>query len=131
MNNLLISLQSTQRYIIFQFKGVQMRLDNWPNRMKKWVSLNACVYIFEQHFCLKRRKKTTTNFECHCISVWSIHLLEYIYWNTFHNENMSVQYEAISKSGKNDIFRCKNEFFFLIFALKHRLWVLVRTASMF
>ena len=24
-----------------------------------------------------------------------------------HYENMSVQYEAIYKSGKNDIFRCK------------------------
>ena len=33
-----------------------------------------------------------------------------------HYENMSVQYEAISKSGKNDIFRCKNVTFFLIFA---------------
>ena len=29
---------------------------------------------------------------------------------------MSVQYEAISKSGKNDIFRCKNVTFVLIFA---------------
>ena len=29
---------------------------------------------------------------------------------------MSVKYEAISKSGKNDIFRCKNVIFFLIFA---------------
>ena len=35
---------------------------------------------------------------------------------TVHYENMSVQYEAISKSGKNDIFRCKNVTFFLIFA---------------
>ena len=34
----------------------------------------------------------------------------------FHYENMSVQYEAISKSGKNDIFRCKKVTFFLIFA---------------
>ena len=33
-----------------------------------------------------------------------------------HYENMSLQYEAISKSGKNDIFRCKNMAFFLIFA---------------
>ena len=33
-----------------------------------------------------------------------------------HYENMSVQYEAISKGGKNDIFRCKNMTFFLIFA---------------
>ena len=31
-----------------------------------------------------------------------------------HYENMSMQYEA--KSGKNDIFRCKNVTFFLIFA---------------
>ena len=29
---------------------------------------------------------------------------------------MSVQYEAIFKSGKNDIFRWKNVTFFLIFA---------------
>ena len=29
---------------------------------------------------------------------------------------MSVQYEAISKSGKNDIFRCKTVTFFLIVA---------------
>ena len=29
---------------------------------------------------------------------------------------MSVQYEAISKSGKNDIFKYKNVTFFLIFA---------------
>ena len=29
---------------------------------------------------------------------------------------MSVQYEAVSKSGKNDIFRSKNVTFFLIFA---------------
>ena len=35
---------------------------------------------------------------------------------SLHYENMSVQYEAISKSGKNDIFRCKNMTFFLIFA---------------
>ena len=35
----------------------------------------------------------------------------------FYYENMSVQYEAIFKSGKNDIIRCKNvTFFFLIFA---------------
>ena len=27
-----------------------------------------------------------------------------------------MQYEAISKSGKNDIFRCKNVIFFLTFA---------------
>ena len=33
-----------------------------------------------------------------------------------HYENMSVQYEAMSKSDKNDIFRCKNVLFFLIFA---------------
>ena len=33
-----------------------------------------------------------------------------------HYENMSVQYEVISKSGKNDILRCKNVTFFLIFA---------------
>ena len=33
-----------------------------------------------------------------------------------HYENMSVHYEAISKSGKNDIFKCKNVTFFLIFA---------------
>ena len=33
-----------------------------------------------------------------------------------HYENMSVQYEAISKSGKNDIFRLKNVTFFLFFA---------------
>ena len=44
-------------------------------------------------------------------------------------KNMSMQYEVISKSGKNDIFRCKNVTFFL-FLLKDRLWVLVRTASM-
>ena len=36
--------------------------------------------------------------------------------STIHYENMSVQYEAISKSGKNDIFRCKNGTFFLTFA---------------
>ena len=41
----------------------------------------------------------------------------------------SMQYEIISKSGKNDIFRCKNVTFFL-FLLKDRLWVLVRTASL-
>ena len=34
-----------------------------------------------------------------------------------HYENMSVQYEAISKSGNDDIFRCKNVTFFL-FLLK-------------
>ena len=33
-----------------------------------------------------------------------------------HYEITSVQYEAISKSGKNDFFRCKNVIFFLIFA---------------
>ena len=33
-----------------------------------------------------------------------------------HYENMSVQYEAISKSGKNDILDVKNVTFFLIFA---------------
>ena len=36
-----------------------------------------------------------------------------------HYENMSVQYEAISKSGKNDIFRCKNVTFFSYFCSKH------------
>ena len=35
---------------------------------------------------------------------------------TPHYENMSMQYEAISKSGKNNFFRCKNVTFFLIFA---------------
>ena len=35
---------------------------------------------------------------------------------TFHYENMSVQYEAISKSEKTDIFRCNNVTFFQIFA---------------
>ena len=31
-----------------------------------------------------------------------------------HYENMSVQFEALSsKSGKNDIFRCKNVTFFI------------------
>ena len=34
----------------------------------------------------------------------------------YHYENMSVQYEIIYKSGKNDIFRCKNVTCFLIFA---------------
>ena len=34
-----------------------------------------------------------------------------------HYENMSVQYKAISKSEKNDIFRCKDVTFFL-FLLK-------------
>ena len=33
-----------------------------------------------------------------------------------HYENMSMQYEAIYKSGKNDTFRCKNVIFFLFFA---------------
>ena len=36
----------------------------------------------------------------------------------YHYENMSVQYEAISKSEKNDIFRCKNVTFFFLFLLK-------------
>ena len=48
---------------------------------------------------------------------------------TSHYENMPMRYEAISKSGKNDIFRSLNVTFFLIFSSKHRLWVQVRTAS--
>ena len=36
--------------------------------------------------------------------------------NIFHYDNMSVQYEEISKSGNNYIFICKNVTFFLIFA---------------
>ena len=40
----------------------------------------------------------------------------FIIQSIMHCENMSVQYESISKSGKNDIFRRKNVTFFLIFA---------------
>ena len=47
-----------------------------------------------------------------------------------HYENMSVQYEAISKSEKNDIFICKNAIYYFYFCSKHRLWVHVRTASL-
>ena len=42
-----------------------------------------------------------------------------------HYENMSVQYEAISKSEKMIVLVVKNVTFFLIFALKQRLWVLL------
>ena len=35
-----------------------------------------------------------------------------------HYENMSVQYVAISKSGKNDIFRCNKCDIFFLFLLK-------------
>ena len=38
-----------------------------------------------------------------------------VHVSMMHYENMSVQYEAISKSGKNDIFRCKNVTFFSFF----------------
>ena len=36
---------------------------------------------------------------------------------TDHYENMSVQYVAISKSGKNDIFRCNKCDIFFLFLL--------------
>ena len=48
-----------------------------------------------------------------------------------HYANMSVQYTAIFHGCKNDNFQMKNVDIFLIFAPKHRLWVLVRTASLF
>ena len=44
--------------------------------------------------------------------------------------NMSVQYTAIFHGCKNDKFQMKIFDIFLIFALKHRLWVLVRNASL-
>ena len=47
-----------------------------------------------------------------------------------HYENMSVQYTAIFHGCKNDNFQLEKCDHFLIFALKHRLWVLVRTASL-
>ena len=40
-----------------------------------------------------------------------------------------MQYTEIFKVEKNENFRWKNFDIFLIFAPKHRLWVLVRTAS--
>ena len=46
-----------------------------------------------------------------------------------HYTNMSVQYTAIFHGCKNDNFQMKIFDIFLIFALKHRLWVHVRTAS--
>ena len=56
----------------------------------------------------------------HTIVVLQSALLSSIYVHkSCHYENMSVQYEAISKSGKNYIFRCKNVTFFLIFAQKN------------
>ena len=54
-----------------------MRLDKWPNKMKKWVSLNACVYIYEQHFCLKRKTKNQI------LDATAYPFGVYIYWNTF------------------------------------------------
>ena len=47
-----------------------------------------------------------------------------------HYANMPIQYLAIFHRCKNDNFQMKNCDIFLIFALKHRLWVLVRTASL-
>ena len=39
----------------------------------------------------------------------------------YHYENMSVQYAAISKSGKNDNFQMKKKYiFFSYFCSKHR-----------
>ena len=38
--------------------------------------------------------------------------------NVYHYENMSVQYIAISKSGKNDILRCNKCDIFVLFLLK-------------
>ena len=46
-----------------------------------------------------------------------------------HYENMPMQCTDILKVVKNENFQKKMFDIFLIFAPKHRLWVLVRTAS--
>ena len=46
-----------------------------------------------------------------------------------HYENMPMQYKEIFKVVKNEKFQLKKFDIFLTFATKHRLWVLVRTAS--
>ena len=48
---------------------------------------------------------------------------------TIHYTNMSVQYTVIFHGCINDNFQMKIFDIFLIFALKHRLWVHVRTTS--
>ena len=48
----------------------------------------------------------------------------------FHYVYKPIQNTAIFKTVKQDNFRMKKCDIFLIFALKHRLWVLVRTTSM-
>ena len=45
-----------------------------------------------------------------------------------HYENIPMLYTAIFHGCKKDNFQMKNSNIFLIFALKHRLWVLIRTA---
>ena len=47
-----------------------------------------------------------------------------------HYANMPMQYIAIFHGCKNGKFSVKQCYHFLMFALKHRLWVLVRTASL-
>ena len=44
-----------------------------------------------------------------------------------HYENTPMQYTTIFHDCKNDNFQMKNCDIFLIFALKHRSWVYVRT----
>ena len=43
---------------------------------------------------------------------------------------MPMQYIAIFHGSTSDYFQMKNLDIFLVFALKHRLWVLVRAASL-
>ena len=49
--------------------------------------------------------------------------------SALHYANMPMQYTAIFHSCKNDNFQMKFFNIFLIFALKHRLWVHVRTTE--
>ena len=70
------------------------------------------------------KKRLTATFESNYAKSNSYFLSYFTF--VFHYANMPMEYAATFKDCKNDIFQMKNCDVFLIFALKHRLWVLVK-----
>ena len=72
-------------------------------------------------------KKVISKFRWHCISVCSLVFQTEL--PDAHYANMVMQYAAIFEGCKNDNFDEKM-LYQSYFCSKHRLWVLVRTASL-
>ena len=87
------SIHTIKKYIQMGFRRKSDDFRKSVSQCLNFDRTNSCV----QHVCDKYRSVSKILYPCHY-------------------EKMSVQYEAISKNGKNDIFRCKNVTFFLIFA---------------